>query len=351
MKQYREYMDSITASDTLHQRLLELEAPKKRPVPWIRYGAAAAACALVIGLGVWSGAERGAHMDLPINTPENADDFQPDIAIEPPDETVEPGMKTNGGYEVSQGGMTTYYLLPGIDYGMSKDVAEMCLDWDLPKGAVKRDLTAGDIAALFGGEENLSVHLSWEGYTLTGWAAWYEDGSLWGAFINGYKGPMDHFELAFTVGDVYPPTCIAYGDGIVNELWGVDVTAWGHDGEHGCDRRVELINGGYGFRFDITGTDQEQTCDVVSRVVRWIIVEGLEADTLTRDGAVLAHPWEDGSNFSVGEPNWNDSGTDTPAYDPGEMLDPAYNAPALDPSAGGQPGEEPPVQPDEVPEE
>ena len=43
MKQYKEYMDKITVSDTLHQRLLELNAPEKRPVPWKRYAAAAAA--------------------------------------------------------------------------------------------------------------------------------------------------------------------------------------------------------------------------------------------------------------------------------------------------------------------
>ena len=31
MKQYKEYMDGIQASDTLHRRLTELEAPAKRP--------------------------------------------------------------------------------------------------------------------------------------------------------------------------------------------------------------------------------------------------------------------------------------------------------------------------------
>ena len=53
MKQYIEYMDNIKASDTLHQRLLNLETPKKRPAAWKKYGAVAAALALVAGVGVF----------------------------------------------------------------------------------------------------------------------------------------------------------------------------------------------------------------------------------------------------------------------------------------------------------
>ena len=43
MKKYKGYMDSVKASDTLHQRLTELDAPKARPAVWKRYGAVAAA--------------------------------------------------------------------------------------------------------------------------------------------------------------------------------------------------------------------------------------------------------------------------------------------------------------------
>lgn len=314
MKQYKKYMDNIQVSDTLHQRLLDLEAPAKRPAAWKKYGTAAAALALVAGVGgygAWAAHLNSLDSPLPPypagyqeKGPEMA---EPDIAVEGPNESLDPGMKTIGGYEVRQGEMISYFMLPGIDYGMSDGMAQMSLDWDVPPGSVKRDLTQADFAALFGGEDALSAHLGWGGWEITGWAAWKADGSFWGAFINGYKGPLDHFELAFTAGDVLPPTCIAYGeDGVVNQLWDVPVTAWGHDGKDGVSRRVEFLHDGYGFRFDITGSDADGTCNLVSRATRLILVDGVAADRITADGAVLAHPWEADPNYSVGEPNWED---------------------------------------------
>ncbi len=314
MKQYKKYMDNIQASDTLHQRLLDLEAPAKRPAAWKKYGTAAAALVLVAGVGgfgAWAAHNNNLEKPLPpypAGYQENRPELGgPDIAVEGPGESLEPGMKTIGGYEVRQGEMMAYYMLPYIEYGMADDMTQMALDWDVPPGSVKRDLTQADFAALFGGEDALSVHLGWGGYEITGWAAWTADGSFWGAFINGYKGPLDHFEFAFTAGDVLPPTCIAYGeDGVVNQIWDVPVTAWGHDGRDGCGRRVELLHDGYGFRFDLTATGAGQAEELVSRATRLIIVDGVAADSITADGAVLAHPWEADPNYSVGEPNWND---------------------------------------------
>lgn len=315
MKKYIEYMDGVSVSDTLHQRLLALESYQKRPA-WMKYGAMAAALLLVAGLGGFAAWAAGINrLDTPIPfyptgyqeaAPEIADIGVPDIAPAEPGDIVEPGMKTDGGYEISDGEMTAYFFLPYIEYGMTKDMAQMALDWDVPYGSTKRDLTQADIDALFGGTKTLSDHLDWGGYELTGWAAWYEDGSLWGAYLYGYAGPLDHFEFAFTVGDTYPPSCTGYGNGTVNELWDIPVTAYGHDDRLGCDRRVEFLKDGCGFRFDITGTDIDRTCGIVSRLVRWVVIEGLETEALTPDGAALAHPWEADPNYSVGEPDWND---------------------------------------------
>ncbi len=317
MKKYIEYMDDRKVSDTLHQRLLNLEAPNKRPAAWKKYGAAAAALALVVGVGAYGLGQGGwnavANQFQPAGQPEGTELGQPDIAIEGPGESLDPGMKTIGGYEVygednGPATVVSYFMLPYIEYGMANSQSQMALDWDVPPGSVKRELTQADFAALFGGEDALSAHLAWGGYEITGWAAWREDGSFWGAFINGYKGPMDHFEFAFTAGDTLPPTCIGYGeDGVVNQLWDVPVTAWGHDGRDGCDRRVEFLHDGYGFRFDITGSDVDSVCNLVSRAARLIIVDGVAAQRITADGAVLAHPWEAAPNYSVGEPNYEDS--------------------------------------------
>lgn len=316
MKQYKKYMDNIQASDTLHQRLLNLKAPQKRAPVWNKYKGVAAvlAVALLTGPALYA-ATRPEPLppELEHESLEGADLGRPDIAIiENPGESLDPGMKTIGGYEVygeDRGPNTavSYYMLPYIEYGMADDMAQMALDWDVPPGSVKRDLTQADFAALFGGEDALSVHLGWGGWEITGWAAWTADGAFWGAFINGYKGPLDHFEFAFTAGDVLPPTCIAYGeDGVVNQIWDVPVTAWGHNGKDGCGRRVELLHDGYGFRFDLTATDVGQAEDLMSRATRLIIVDGVAADSITADGAVLAHPWKADPNYSVGEPNWND---------------------------------------------
>lgn len=322
MKQYKKYMDNIQVSDTLHQRLLNLEAPQKCAPVWNKYKGVAAVLVVALLTGpVLYATTRPEPLppELEYENLEGADLGRPDIAIiENPGESLEPGMKTIGGYEVQQGEMISYFMLPGIDYGMSDGMAQMSLDWDVPPGSVKRDLTQADFAALFGGEGALSAHLGWGGYTVTGWAAWKADGSFWGAFINGCKGPLDHFELAFTAGDVLPPTCIAYGeDGVVNQLWDVPVTAWGHDsvatpqgGVDASDRRVEFFHGGYGFRFDITGTSRALTEELVSRATRLIIVDGVAANRITADGAVLAHPWEADTGAGVGGPNWNDSADD-----------------------------------------
>lgn len=332
MKKYFEYMDGVEVSDTLHQRLLNLETPKKRPA-WKKYGTAAA-LALVVGAGgfaAWAAHINGLNSPIPFypagyqqTQPETADigqPAQPDIATEEPGGDVEPGMKTIGGYEVTQGGVTTYHVLPYIGYGsLNGDVMQACLDWDVPPGSVKRDLTQADIAALLGGKDALSTHLDWGGYQLSGWAAWYGDGSFWGAYINGHAGPLDHFEFAVTA-DSIPPACIVYGDAAQQEIWGLAVTAGGHDsvatpsgGVDASERQITFMKDGYGYRLDITGVSRALTEERVSRLVRLVAVDkGLALDAITSDGAVLAHPYEADPGYSVGEPNWEDSASD---YDP-----------------------------------
>ena len=346
MKRYNDYMDNLEVSDTLHQKLTELETPNKRPAAWRKYGAAAAALALVAGVGAY-GLNRGGWNALMDNFKPNGnwsalvDHFDPaieaapeiaDIASEDPGQVTEPGMQTIGGYEVVHEGegpetMVSYYFLPYIEYGMSGNRSEMALDWDVPQGSTTRNLTPSDITALFGKENALSDHLAWGGYRLSGWAAWYEDGSLWGVFLNGERGEQDRFEFAFVTGDHYPPTCIMYGDGVTNEIWDVSVTAWGYNGQDGYTRRVEFLNDGCGFRFDLTAADQGQAAELVSRLVRWIAVEGLERDTLTPDGAMLAHPWEADPNYSVDEPIYDEDMPDedgvvmTTPYNPNMMAE------------------------------
>lgn len=328
MKRYQTFMDGVKAPDTLHQRLVELKQPGGRPAAWKKY-ATAAALALVVGLsgyGAWTAHINSRRAPLPSYPsgyqgvyPEVGGVSEPDIALVEPGDAAGTGRRTLGGYEVAEGGMAAYYVLPYIDYG-EVEGAEMALDWDVPPGSVKRDLTREDIAALLGGEDALTTHLDWGGYELTGWAAWCEDGSFWGAYVQGHGGELDHFELTVTAGQM-PPTCIAYPGSVEQEINGVTVTADKHDGAYGCSRRVSFMKDEYGCRFDLTGTDRERAEERVSRLVRQIIDGGVEADRLSSDGAVLAHPWEADPNTGVGEPNWNDSGEGWTCPDCGVYLE------------------------------
>lgn len=333
MKKYVEYMGSVSVSDTLHQRLLALESYQKRPA-WMKYGAMAAALLLVAGLGAW-GIRQGMHTasgqcyvydSLPdTGFPEIADNFQPDIDIAP----VEPGDAADdfpvlGGYEVIYGSgadaIVSYHVLPYIEYGDTGGV-EVCLDWDVPMGAVKKDLTQEEIVALMGGEDAVNTHLDWGMYALTGWAAWNADGSFWGAYIDGvlvyYGGPGNQFEFAVTANQL-PPTCFGYPNSVTQEIRGLTVTADKCDREVNrdsytwniCERRVSFMKDNCGYRFEMSSASAEAAEEMVSRLVARIADKGLALDTLTSDGAELAHPWEDPNyadpDFSVGEPNWED---------------------------------------------
>ncbi len=289
MKRYKKYMDKVKASDTLHQRLRELKAPEKRPVLWARYGSMAAALVLMCGLGAW-GLGRGGWDALadhfpPAGTPEAEDVGEPDIALEGPGDVTEPGEKTLGGYDVTIGSgseaMVAHYILPYIEYGNTGlSEVQTALDWDIPQGAFRRGMSREHIAYLLGGEDALSTHLDWDGYELFGWAAWYENGDFWGAYVMGHQGPLDYFEFAVTA-DQLPPTCIAYPRSVEQDICGITITADGHDsvatpsgGVDASTRRVSFMREGYGFRFDLTSTSRALAEERVSRLVRLVADDG-----------------------------------------------------------------------------
>lgn len=361
MKKYKEYMDNVRASDTLHQRLLGLEASGKRPVPWKRYGTMAAALALVVGLGAW-GLSRGgwdavaanykpdanAEPGIPdVDFPEIAHELTPDIALVEPGDVAEPGEKTIGGYEVISGSgenaIATYYVLPYIDYGGMKPSAasstQVAADWDIPQGAVRRDLTQDEIITLLGGDDAVATHLDWGAYELTGRAWEWPDGCILLACIYGYAGPLDHFEFSIMDGEL-PPTCIAYPESVTQEVRGLTVTADKYDGEHGCDRRVSFMKDGCGYCFDLTSTDAGQAELLVSRLVCRVADKGMP----------LAYTCDlCGNTFPVGTFHNDPNICHYPLYDPSEAADPHHNAtgeddpyictgyPTPDPEDGGMP--------------
>ena len=350
MNEYKSYMDRVNVSDAFHQKLLDLQPRKKPSRPaWTKYAAVAACAALLIGVGAWGVSQDrdgpsggyGPSVDIvpgadvepvPCAAPSAPVQSQETIDLAPEDPNgVEPGMKAIEGYETRENragvDVAVYHVLPWIDYGSDNEAAAAALDWDLPAGAARRDLNGSEIVTLLGGADAVDLHLDWSSYELTGWAAWYEDGSFWGAYLMGYKGPMDHFEFAVTRGHM-PPTCIVFGGSVEQEVWGLTVTADKYDGENGCARRVSFMKDNYGYRFDLTATGEPEDAErLVSRAVTWVANgKGLDLSAVGPDGAVIPSQAPD---FSVGEPNWNDAEPATGSVPPQD----GSSAPSVPPAA------------------
>lgn len=266
MKRYQEYMDSVAVSDTLHEKLKRLDRPTGKGGSWKKYATAAAALVLVIGIGaVGLGRHSGGNTELGAHEA---------ITTEPATEpNLMPGAastQTMGGYELRQGEMASYFLLPAIRYAATD--GSVAADIALPDGVTRRDLTADELEGLFGGADHLRDHLDWSGYELSAFAMVWPDGDLWLLCINGSAGDtgMEHFTMEVMPGEL-PPTCYVYSGGEVNEIWGQEVTAEKHDGEAASSRRVSFLRGGYGYRFEITGADAGKIETLTSRLVRWIV--------------------------------------------------------------------------------
>lgn len=323
MNDYKSYMNRVTVSDALHEKLLHLEETRgaRKPARWPKY--AAAACAVLLaGIGAWGVGTRlnedrwrdlvgsfNPYAGMESVQPSNPDPVPCAAPSHPAEgDGTQPGMKTIGSYEeytqIAGVDVTIFHTLPWIDYGSANE-ASASLDWDLPAGAARRDLSADEVVTLLGGADAVDLHLDWSGYELSGWAAWYEDGSFWGAYLQGYKGSMDHFEFAVTRGSL-PPTCVVFGGSVEQEVWGITVTADKYDGKDGCARRVSFMKDDYGYRFDLTATGEPEDAEkLVSRAVTWIADgDGLNFPIALFRGEMIFPSQEPGS--PADEPNWND---------------------------------------------
>lgn len=302
MKKYGEYMDSVTVSDTLHEKLKKLEPSAKKAGGWRKYATAAAALALVLGLGTAGLGLRGeAGHTTPARSETELITTEPAIVPDPTPDT--PGTETMGGYELAGDGVTSYYLLPAIRYAVTD--GGLAADIALPVGVTRRDLTVQELAALFGGADNLADHLDWGGYDLSAHAMVWPDGSLWLLCIYGSAGDtgLEHFTLEVMPGAL-PPSCYVYSSGEVNQIWGQELTAERHDGEIASSRRVSFLRGGYGYRFDITGADTQAIEALTARLVRWVVAG---------DGLLLNQNADAPADTPAAEPA---DGASTGAYDP-----------------------------------
>lgn len=341
MKRYSEYMDHIEVSDTLHQRLVELKTPQKRPTAWKKAAGLAAALALIVGAGAWGLSQSkggwGALMDSFHPTggwDALIDHFDPaievapeiaDIASEDPGHMTEPGMKTNGGYEVVHGDgkdpntMVSYYLLPALNWA---DASQgMALDYSLaPPSAVHRDAALDDVLAFCGGARAMADHLLWDGLNWGGLFWFLEDGTPCAAFLHGGGNSLS-FSLEVMKGGKVPSCIVLPAEYYETSQWqGVEITAVKNGGYAIVDgvelnetREVGFFCGGVGYKLTLYTDDADRANELCARFVRYAVDGGFDLDALSADGTVL-----DRSGYSVGEPSWEDGeiGEFVPDYDP-----------------------------------
>ena len=331
-------MDRVRVSDAFHNRLLHLEQPEKGRPHRARYGALAACAVLLVGVAVYA-AGSGLRTRPGENFRPDAEPVQcaaptapagpenTDIALVEPGDVEEPGMKTIPGFEVRENragvDIASYYVLPWIDYG-SKDAvisgtqaSLISRDYAAPEGSTFRELTRDDILAVVGGGDALSTLLSWDGFEFSGSATFNADGSVWELSLSGKRDDF-FFWLELAPGAL-PLTCVVVEPHTTTEIWGVEVTGR-YGGIHGEgenrevwmpeSREVEFLANGVGCRFALYGLEGESEAveTMVSRFVRHAILEGLDLTALNAGGSLpTVDPTVD-PGFSVGEPNWNDSG-------------------------------------------
>lgn len=272
MEYYKSYMDRQVISPAVHEKLLDLEAPKKRSGSWLKYGALAACAALIAGVGVW----RMLPADIPAPGP------------------VQPGAQAPGPIQED----LPQSALPQLDYGKAGYSDDAAYSIALPEGSFSRNLTEENLASLFGEEDPLNTKLGWEGAELSAYCIFTAEGKPWEGTVTGRRvtgGPDDFYAVLTLAPDALPLSCtVSPADG-VTQCWGVEVIGrYGGIYGEGSDmevwlpesREVEFVAHGVGCRLCIYGQEGEgeRVETMISRFVRYAIAEGgVDLSCLTVD--------------------------------------------------------------------
>ncbi len=255
MKYYKSYMDRQELSPTVHENLLNLEAPERRSRSWLKYGALAACAALIVGAGMWKLAPAPAAAP---NPPQSAGQFAADYTPLPGEKDV---VEPDDFFVVSspaEGGKLMFPMIPGIFYQDITDRSQLSVDMSrvyLP-GSFLVDLKKEDIQTIFWGPEgkpaadhpkaeqgDLPWMLFWDGYALRGRALYDGQGRLTELTLWGEKDRAD-FELELRLGAMPFTCCIDMNRGdIISEFNGVSVAGWSQVYDRDGDGQDDYICG------------------------------------------------------------------------------------------------------------
>lgn len=256
MEYYKKYMDRQEISPSAHEKLLNLEVPRRRSRPWITYGALAACAALVLGAGLWRLSP--APEPLPSGSQLASDSPSVSEDVPPSSGTVymggwESGFVVNGPVE---GGKLMFPMIPAIDYQDITSESDAAASRAFAPGSFTVDLSKEDIQTIFWGPEgkpradhpkaeqgDLPWTLFWEGYFLHG-SAWYDNqGQLMELTIYGEQGRAE-FTLELRLGALPFTCCIDLDRGDqLSQFNGVSVAGWSKTYDRDGDGATDYICG------------------------------------------------------------------------------------------------------------
>lgn len=261
MKYYHSYMDRQELSAKVHEKLMNLDVPRKAPRHLLaKYGTLAACAVLIAGLGVWTLAP-GIVPELDIDPPAAADTSAPvqteGLSQFQPDDT-QPVESPNGFVVNSpvEGDKMPFPTVPEIAYQDKTGASEVAPSRVFVPSAFTVDLTLKDIQNIFWGAEgkpesehpkleqgDLPWTLFWDGYTVRG-TAWYDgQGQFTELTIWGEKERAS-FTMDLRLGSL-PISCVLImgQDDKTSEFDGVEVTGWSQVYDRDGDGATDYICG------------------------------------------------------------------------------------------------------------
>ena len=332
MKRYKDYMDGVEASDTLHEKLKHLEEPKKKSRPWAKWGGLAAALVLVAAVGAY-GLSRGGwdgladHFDPAAPTAESeiADipapfpDPVPAIPNSPHVDPLSPPDWMDWGYEVVDGEMAVYYAYPFLICTDASAQPQTSLDYSLaPPDAVSRNATWDDVLLFMGGEKAMADHLLWDGLNWEG-TIWFEDEFTPCAALLYAEGDDMMLTLEVMKGGKVP-SCVVLPDKLYWTNWwqGVEITAL-HLGDK---YEISFFCNGTGYKLTLYANPPVLADELCGRFVRYAVAGGFSLSAL---------PFRAGDLPNKGRPTENEPGANI--LHPG---DPGYVEPFPAPDSAPQ---------------
>lgn len=330
MKRYKDMMDRVEALEELHQRLMGLTAPKQA-APWKKYGAVAAAFVLAVGIGTLGWRMLGRNVPLSgtaeIGQTESAIGSDT-IGVDPIGEYADGGAAwdTDGGYEVIDGEVAAYYILPAIIYNSRTSASSVAADYSLGgPDAVSREIGRADVQAMLADKTDMTVHLLWGDDLSWGGQVWLaEDGTACAAALYA-DGAEVSLNVEILAGSEVPD-CVAYPDDAYERTYffGTEITGLKNAGymvrENGIElresRRVSCFANGVGYKMTIYGVDSETVEAMCARFIRYAAVVGFDLSALSEGGSAVDGTVPGGEREAPGEEVSEVDQASLPAYDP-----------------------------------